>query len=64
MSAASEFLQPGDAVVEVDESTFSIVRAGKEVTVFHLNRAGGGGFIVPRTEGCLADDVEVFTLPG
>lgn len=63
MSAASEHLRPGDGVVEVDGMTFSIVRAGKEVGILHVDRAARG-FVVPRMEGCVAEDAdEVFTLP-
>ena len=64
MSAASELLRPGDAVVEIDESTFSIVRAGKEVGILHVNRARGGGFVVPGAEGCIDDAADVIIFPG
>ena len=63
MSTASELLRPGDTFVEIDESTFSIVRAGKELVILHVNRAGGGGFVVPGTERCMDDPADVIIFP-
>jgi len=63
MSAASEFLRPGDGIAEINPMTFSIVRNGMEVGVFHVAHVGSGGFLVPLSHVCIDDTVEVFTLP-
>jgi hypothetical protein len=52
MAAASEFMSPGDGVIEIDTITFSIVRDGREVVIFHVEGLESGRFLAPSTEAC------------
>ena len=52
MIVAADFLEPGDALVQVEGTVFSMVRSGREVVVIRVSPGEAGGYFANHYEQC------------
>jgi hypothetical protein len=52
MIVANDFLETGDALVQVEGTVFSIVRTGREVVVITVSPGEAGGYFANYYEQC------------